>query len=47
MEIGSVQIVADGVVRVVYPGLGIGIEFRSITDEDRLRLNQLLAPHAS
>src|SRR5262249_55581876 len=43
-EVGASKIAAEGVVRVVYPGLGVGIEFTNITDEDRLRLNELLAP---
>jgi hypothetical protein len=29
---------------VVYPGLGVGIEFTNIADEYRQRLNELLAP---
>lgn len=44
VEVGDTKIAAEGIVRVVYPGLGIGIEFTNITDEDKIRLNDLLAP---
>jgi hypothetical protein len=48
LEIGDVRILAEGVARVVYPGLGIGIEFTVVADEHRQRLNELLlAPHKS
>jgi len=44
LEVDDSKIAAEGIVRVVYPGLGIGIEFTNITDENRVRLNELLAP---
>ena len=44
LEVADSKIVADGIVRVVYPGLGIGIEFTDMTDENRVRLNELIAP---
>lgn len=44
LEVSNAQILAEGVVRVVYPGLGVGIEFTNVTDEYRQRLNELLAP---
>ena len=44
VEVADTKIAAEGIVRVVYPGLGIGIEFTNITDEDRIRLNAMLAP---
>ena len=44
VEVGDTKIAAEGIVRVVYPGLGIGIEFTNISDEHRLRLNAMLAP---
>ncbi|HEV2699776.1 MAG TPA: PilZ domain-containing protein [Terriglobales bacterium] len=47
LEVGGVQIVAEGVVKIVYPGLGIGIEFTQIADEYRQRLNELLAPRTA
>lgn len=43
LNVGDVPIVADGIVRVVNPGLGAGIEFTKIMDGDRERLNELLA----
>jgi hypothetical protein len=33
LEIGDVQLLAEGVARVVYPGLGIGIEFTMVADD--------------
>ena len=47
LEVNHLRILADGIVRVVYPGLGIGIEFTNITDEYRQSLNELLAPRKS
>jgi hypothetical protein len=44
LEVGAVRVLAEGVVKVVYPGLGVGIEFTNIADEYRQRLNELLAP---
>lgn len=46
LNLGDVPILADGIVKVVYPGLGAGIEFTKIMDEDRQRLNELLAARA-
>jgi len=44
IEVADAKIVAEGIVRVVYPGLGIGVEFTNIAEEDKIRLNDLLAP---
>ena len=35
LEVSDVRILADGIVKVIYSGLGIGIEFANITDEYR------------
>lgn len=43
LEIRETRVVAEGVVKVVYPGLGMGIEFTKITDEDRRQLEWLTA----
>jgi hypothetical protein len=43
LEVSNARIVAEGIVKVVYPGLGVGIEFTNITDEYREQLNELLA----
>jgi hypothetical protein len=43
LEVSNVRIVAEGIVKVVYPGLGVGIEFTNIAAEHREQLNQLLA----
>jgi hypothetical protein len=44
LEVGDTKIAAEGIVRVVYPGLGVGIEFTKLTDLNRLLLNAFLAP---
>lgn len=44
LEVDDVRIHAEGVVRVVYPGLGVGIEFTQMMPEDRRQLNGFLAP---
>lgn len=46
LNVGDVPILAEGIVKVVYPGLGAGIEFTKIMDGDRQRLNELLAARA-
>jgi PilZ domain len=46
LEVSDARILAEGVVRVDYPGLGVGIEFTNITDEYRQRLNELLPPRS-
>ena len=46
LNVGDVPILAEGIVKVVYPGLGAGIEFTKIMDRDRQRLNELLAARA-
>lgn len=43
LEIREVRVAVEGVVKVVYPGLGMGIEFTKITDEDRRQLESLTA----
>jgi hypothetical protein len=47
LEVNDAHIIAEGLVRVVYPGLGVGIEFTKISDEHRQRLNELLAPRTA
>ncbi len=44
LEVGESRIAAEGVVRVIYPGLGIGVEFTKLTDTNKVLLNALLAP---
>lgn len=45
LEVGGVRVLAEGIVKVVYPGLGMGIEFTKIADEDGAQLKQITAPH--
>lgn len=47
LEISEARILAEGIVRADYPGLGVGIEFTNITDEYRQRLSELLHPRSS
>jgi hypothetical protein len=42
LEANSFRIEAIGEVRVTYPGLGMGISFTRIADEDRERLRELV-----
>jgi hypothetical protein len=42
LEANSFRIEAIGEVRVAYPGLGMGISFTRISDEDRERLRELV-----
>ena len=42
LEANSFRIEAIGEVRVTYPGLGMGISFTAIADEDRERLRKLV-----
>jgi hypothetical protein len=42
LEVNSFRIEAIGEVRVTYPGLGMGISFTRIADEDRERLRELV-----
>ena len=44
LEISGARILAEGIVRVGHPGLGVGIEFTNLTDEYRQRLSDLLHP---
>jgi hypothetical protein len=47
LEVDDLRLAAEGFVKVVYPGLGIGIEFVRMPDDDRHRLNEFLAPQAA
>lgn len=47
LEVEHLRIRAEGVVRVVYPGLGVGIEFNQIPEDDRRQLNEFLAPQVA
>jgi PilZ domain len=47
LEVSEVRILAEGIVRADYPGLGVGIEFTNVTDEYRQRLSELLHPRTS
>jgi len=42
LEANGVRVDATGEVRVVYPGLGMGISFINVSDENRARLQQLV-----
>jgi len=39
-----VRVLAEGVVKVTYPALGMGVTFTRIAEEHRERLKQLVAP---
>ena len=41
LEVREVRVVAEGMVKVVYPGLGMGIEFTKIANEDKQQLERL------
>lgn len=42
LELNGLQVHTKGEVRVSYPFLGIGIAFRDMTDENRVRLQQMV-----
>jgi PilZ domain len=42
IEVNSYRVECGAVVRVVYPGLGMGIAFTAMSAENRKRLNELL-----
>ena len=42
IEVNNFRVEAMGEVRVTYPGLGMGISFTQIADEDRARLRELV-----
>ncbi len=42
LEANGFRVDATGEVKVVYPGLGMGISFTKVSDEDRARLQQLV-----
>jgi hypothetical protein len=42
LEVNGIRVRLKGTVRTSYPLLGMGIEFTEITDEDRIRLEELL-----
>jgi hypothetical protein len=42
IEVNGVRVEAMGEVRVTYPGLGMGICFTKLSDEDRARLRELI-----
>src|SRR5882672_1297358 len=42
LEAGGFRVEATAEVRVAYPGLGMGISFTSVSDEDRARLRELV-----
>jgi hypothetical protein len=42
LEANGVRVEVTGEVRVVYPGLGMGISFTKVSTEDRARLQQLV-----
>ena len=44
LEVGDVRVSVHGVIKVVYPLLGMGIEFTNIADEYRQALVQLTGP---
>jgi PilZ domain len=44
LDVGGVRVLVDGIVTVVYPLLGMGIEFTKVGDEYRQALEQLTAP---
>jgi hypothetical protein len=46
LEVGEVRVTAEGIVKVVYTGLGMGIEFTKIGNEDRRQLERLTAQPA-
>lgn len=43
LEVREVRVVAEGVVRVVYPGLGMGIEFTRLSRDSIQELEQVAA----
>ena len=47
LEINEARILAEGIVRVGHPSLGVGIEFTNVSDEYRQRLSELLHPPRS
>lgn len=42
LQINESMVQSNGCVRVMYPGLGMGIAFTEMTEENRSRLRQLL-----
>lgn len=42
LELGGLRAEVRGEVRVSYPFLGIGIAFREVSDENRLRLQEMV-----
>jgi len=42
IEVNGFRVEAIGEVRVTYPGLGMGISFTQVSDEDRARLRELV-----
>jgi len=44
VELSGVRVLAEGVVKVTYPALGMGVTFTRIAEEHRERLKQLVAP---
>jgi hypothetical protein len=42
LSVNGFRVEATGEVRVVYPGLGMGISFSQISEEDRARLRELV-----
>jgi len=44
LELSGVRVLAEGVVKVTYPTLGMGITLTKIAEEQRERLKQLVAP---
>jgi PilZ domain len=42
IEVNGFRVEAIGEVRVTYPGLGMGISFTQVSDEDRSRLRELV-----
>lgn len=43
LEVGEVRVAVEGIVKVVYPGLGMGIEFTQISDAHRQEIERLNA----
>jgi c-di-GMP-binding flagellar brake protein YcgR len=41
LEVSGVRVLVEGVVKVVYPALGIGVEFTELTEENRQNLNRV------
>jgi hypothetical protein len=42
LSVNGFRVAATGEVRVVYPGLGMGVSFSQISEEDRARLRELV-----